>query len=508
MALLHFFLALCWLQVFAICSAYLDTLNQGQSLFVERLNKSNNVLVSENGVFSAGFFSVGDNAFSFAIWINKSTCPTVVWMTNRDQPVNGKRSKFSLSKTGDLILLDAGQITVWSWTMATSYSVAVQLQLLNSGNLVLRTPDNVILWQSFGWPTDTLLPQQQLTRNISLISLKSLSNGSSGHYKLYFDDDNVRHLLFQTPEESSRYWPTAGLTNFAAGRTEYNNTRVAVLNSYGHFISTDDLNFSSIDFGANSLRRLTLDPDGNLRLYSLGESGARNVSWKAFSNPCKIHGACGPNSICTYDPAFGRSCSCLPGYKAKDSVDWSYGCETEFDLSCTRSNEFSFVKFNHIEFYGYDKGYFPNSTLEKCKKECLKLCNCKGFQYKFNKGNGYYECYPKVLLLNGYLSPNFIGDLYLKLQIKGSSLFSSKIPHKAARLNCPKDMLSQQLNRTHTRPHENKKVKVFALVCHCFGRYGDDLYLLGMLFHAEKGNWDFYSRGRKRSVRNKRIVLI
>ncbi|KAB1220307.1 putative receptor protein kinase ZmPK1 [Morella rubra] len=113
-------------------------------------------------------------------------------MANRDQPVSGKASRLSLLENGNLLLSDAGRVTIW--TTATASTSPVRLQLLNTGNLVLRTSDSVLLWQSFDSPTDTLLPQQLLHEDASLISSKSRSNYSSGYYKLYFDNDNALSL--------------------------------------------------------------------------------------------------------------------------------------------------------------------------------------------------------------------------------------------------------------------------------------------------------------------------
>ena len=99
-----FFLLLCLLQTLSLSSSNtLDTL-RGTSLSVE---KPSDKLVSENGEFSAGFFPVGDNAFCFAIWLNKSSTPTVVWMANRDEPVNGRGSVLSVLADGQLILTNS-----------------------------------------------------------------------------------------------------------------------------------------------------------------------------------------------------------------------------------------------------------------------------------------------------------------------------------------------------------------------------------------------------------------
>ncbi|TKY68983.1 putative receptor protein kinase ZmPK1 [Spatholobus suberectus] len=101
------------------------------SLSVEKLKED--VIVSyPNGTFTAGFYPVGENAYSFAIWYSQPP-HTVVWMVNRDQPVNGKRSTLSLLETGELVLTDAGQFKVWSTNTATS-SKQVELHL-NSGSL-------------------------------------------------------------------------------------------------------------------------------------------------------------------------------------------------------------------------------------------------------------------------------------------------------------------------------------------------------------------------------------
>ena len=141
------------------------------------------------------------------------------------------------------------------------------------------------------------------------------------------------------------------------------------------------------------------------------------VTWQAFSQPCHIHGICGPNSLCTYDHVSGGRCSCLQGFKMKDHTDWSYGCEPEFSLSCNRTDKASFVQFEHLEYYGSDLNYYPNVTLQQCQDICMNWCKCKGFQFKFSSNGtvGAYNCYPKFLLINGHQSPNFEGEFLFKI---------------------------------------------------------------------------------------------
>ncbi|TYH17812.1 hypothetical protein ES288_A05G220300v1 [Gossypium darwinii] len=382
-------------------SSTYQKLSEGSSLSVEN---PGDVLISPNSTFSAGFYPVGNNAYAFAIWFSKPSCLvlqhcTVVWMANRDHPVNGQRSKLLLLRTGNLILTDAGQFNVWATD--TSSLPSVQLQLNEYGNLVLSNSEGTTLWQSFDSPTDTLLPLQPLTRHTTLF---------------FFDDNNVLRLLFDGPEISSVYWPDVWLLSSQAGRSAYNSRRNAMIDSFGNFSSSDDLSFLSADYGANWIqRRLT------------GEEGKQTwvVSWQAISQPCRAHGLCGENSLCRYGPSTGRKCSCVQGYKTKNQTDWSYGCEPEFDVSLNARHEYIFI---HLRF-----------------------------QYKFN-GNGVYECLPKALLRNGHQPPNFDGDVYIKLPKSYVSLKKEELSKETISLGCRQNY-TINLERSYVEGQENGVVK-------------------------------------------------
>ena len=148
-----------------------SVLTQGSSLHVEK----ENYLVSPSRQFTAGFHRIGLNAYCFAIWFSEPMSDgshTFVWMANRDEPVNGKRSKFSLSKNGNLVLKDVNRRI---WTTNTQSSSPLQLKLLDSGNLVLEELENQsYLWQSFSFPTNTILPNQPFTKDTVLYLQKVL----------------------------------------------------------------------------------------------------------------------------------------------------------------------------------------------------------------------------------------------------------------------------------------------------------------------------------------------
>ncbi|GJW28755.1 putative receptor protein kinase ZmPK1, partial [Tanacetum coccineum] len=267
-------------------SSFDYVLTRGSSLYVENKDE---LLVSPNGLFRAGFHQVGDNAYCFAIWFSEQVISgdrTVVWMASRDEPVNGKRSKLSLREDGNLVLVDAGRSVIWA-THTKSSSSSLRLQLYETGNLVLQEGEHPI-WQSFDYPTDTLLPNQPFTENTTLVSSSS-DTFSSGFYKLVFDDDSILRLQYGGSERTTTYWPDPHELAYEAGRFKYTDSRTASLDSHGQFNSSDGFDFRSADSGMGPQRIMKLDKDGNLRVYSLIPHGRKmkwEVQWQAVSHLC------------------------------------------------------------------------------------------------------------------------------------------------------------------------------------------------------------------------------
>ncbi|XVF36352.1 hypothetical protein REPUB_Repub19eG0051200 [Reevesia pubescens] len=333
-------------------------------------------------------------------------------MANRDHPVNGRRAKLSLLRSGNLILTDAAQFNVWHTGTASSSSVLLQLN--DYGNLILSNRKGIILWQSFDFPTDTLIPLQLLTRHTTLVSRRRKGNYSSGFYKFFFDDDNVLRLLFDGPEISSVYWPAPWLLSWEADRSTYNSWRNATIDSFGNFSSSDDLIFRSKDYGEISIqRRLTIDYDGNHRMYSREE---RNetwfVSWQAIRQPLG------------FMVFVGKIVSVAM-------------------LRVLGGNALAFKDTRH----------FRNTTLKECETECLQRDNYKGFQYKFN--DGFYECYPKALLRNGHQISSFNRDV-------------EKYLFQESSLNCSEND-TIKLERSYAKSQENGIVKFMLWFASAFG---------------------------------------
>ncbi|KAG8054477.1 hypothetical protein GUJ93_ZPchr0001g29870 [Zizania palustris] len=403
-------------------------LRRGDSLSVER---TSDILLSSNGVFAFGFYNLSSTVFTISVWFAASADRTVAWTANRDRPVHGVGSKVTLRKDGSLVLSDYDGTAVWQ-TNSTS-AAAAAAELTDDGNLVVRGEDGRVLWQSFDYPTDTLLPTQPVTATARLTTTDVLHPTS--FYSLRFDDRYVLSLVYDGPDISNIYWPDPDASSWVNYRISYNASRRGVLNHAGLFLASDNTTFVASDWGvAGVKRRLTLDHDGNLRLYSLSDAdGSWSVSWTAFPRPCDIHGLCGWNGLCVYTPQ--PACSCPPGYEPVDSGDSGKGCRPAFNFTfCSGQLKMDFAKLPQTDFWGSDLNLLSSLSVDECKKKCLELCNCVAFEYKDDAT----DCYLKSALFNGKTSPGYLGTVYIKLpaSLVAEPSQSSPSPDHATVLAC------------------------------------------------------------------------
>ncbi|KAI3474418.1 hypothetical protein Pfo_029279, partial [Paulownia fortunei] len=330
-------------------------LKRGDSISV---GKKSEFITSPDNSFTCGFYGLGTNANWFAIWFTNSRDRTLVWTAN-----------LMIRRDGTMVLTDVDGTVVWQTNTSTTDVAAAEL--LNTGNL---------LWFS----TDTLLPSQTFTKNTRLTSALGKGNYGSGYFNLYFGSDNVLRLISDSPDTSTTYWPNPDFDIYTNGRTNYNSSRIAVLDDMGRFLSSDQLQFNASDMGYGIKRRLTMDYDGNLRVYSLNNStGLWAITWQALAQPCNIKGVCGRNAICVYAPE--PKCTCPPGFEVSNQSDW---------------NAVKFLEIPHTDYYGFDLNTTRTVTLETCRDMCLE-------DFRF--------CFVKSALLNGYASPDFPASIYIKV---------------------------------------------------------------------------------------------
>lgn len=115
----------------------------------------------------------------------------------------------------------------------------------------------------------------------------------------------------------------------------------------------------------------------------------------------------------------------VPPVMRSDPSDWNQGCRPKFNQSCDPQNV-KFIELQHTEFYWFDLNHTRKISLESCRKICFEDCSCEAFQYRFTCTG---ECYPKIELYNGYISPHLQASMYIKQpkNVENSESFMFKV---------------------------------------------------------------------------------
>lgn len=145
------------LVTFLRVSLAIDSIASTQSI-----RDNGTTLVSQGGDFELGFFSPGKSKKRYlGIWYKKIPIQTVVWVANRVNPINDSSGILTLNSTGSLIL-SQNDVVVWHTNSQQTTPQNPVAQILDSGNLVVREENEAdpesYMWQSFDFPSDTLLP--------------------------------------------------------------------------------------------------------------------------------------------------------------------------------------------------------------------------------------------------------------------------------------------------------------------------------------------------------------
>ncbi|XP_058732516.1 G-type lectin S-receptor-like serine/threonine-protein kinase LECRK1 [Vicia villosa] len=355
---------------------------------------------SHSGLFSFGFYRQG-NGFVVGIWFGKNN-RTIVWTANRDYPPVTSTANLQFTMDGTLILKDQhGQEKV----MVNANARASFASMLDSGNFVLYDSNNIskIIWQSFDFPTDTLLEGQSLPLGGQLFSSSSNHNSSTGKFYLHMrtDGDLTLYPAYTLESAWEAYW-ASGTAGDGRPTIQYylylNKTGLLQIwnrSSNSNLIATlKSDEGDQHNTGNQTIYRATLDSDGVFRLYAYHVNNESNNiigSWPG-KNTCDVKGFCGYNSYCTFNDD-KPVCNCLPGYKFVDANDDTLGCERNYSKEECKGDRdakafYEMVPMNNIVWE--DCPYFKDERMsfeQECSFACLVDCNCWAAVYKKEDGH-------------------------------------------------------------------------------------------------------------------------
>ncbi|GAB4856093.1 hypothetical protein Ancab_024733 [Ancistrocladus abbreviatus] len=395
--------------------------------------KDNSSWLSPSGDFAFGFQEIQPGSFLLSIWFDKIPEKTIVWSANGDQ-LAGSGSKIELTTDGRFVLSDPTGKQIWS--PGLSGAGTTHGAMLDSGNFLLATSTSAKLWQSFGDPTDTMLPTQTLSERLSLVSRFSEKNYSSGRFEFAMQADG--NLVFYTlnfPQSSNNYAYWASNTVGVGYELRYNQSGYLYLTAAnGTIVDQTFWDESSTD---DFYQRIILEYDGVLRKYvypkpSSSAVGRWPMQWsvKIFipTNICGSivesigSGACGFNSYCQIGEEGRPQCSCPPGYVWVDPNNELSGCQQNFlpqkcDGGSEEANNFSFEEMANTNWPSNDYGHFTGVAEDWCRAICLADCFCAIAIF----GGG--ECWLKKFpLSNGILNSDVGGKALVKIRISNSTL--------------------------------------------------------------------------------------
>ncbi|KAF9626011.1 hypothetical protein IFM89_030676 [Coptis chinensis] len=98
--------------------------------------------MSPSGEFAFGFHPQ-QGKFLLAIWYAKIPMNTIVWIANQGTPVEGG-AKIQLTSNGVLLVSTQNGTEIWK-AQAPDNRQVTSAVILNTGNLVLSTPDSTVV---------------------------------------------------------------------------------------------------------------------------------------------------------------------------------------------------------------------------------------------------------------------------------------------------------------------------------------------------------------------------
>lgn len=336
--------------------------------------------LSRSGQFAFGFYA-NNNGFSVGVWYASLRQKTVIWTANRDA--------LPLTKDVRLILTDGG-LTLQNregggqqTTLTGNISRNVASALMDdSGNFIIFDSDSMILWKTFGAPTDTILPRQSLHAETKLVSSVSDTDHSSGKFQLVMQrDGNLVQYPASLRKPEASYWDTN--TSGAGGNVTLNfdaNGQLYLVNSLGVLIKNIT---ERVIVSGQTAYRATLNADGIFRLYSLDRSQNWVVEWSSTDNRCNPKGLCGANSFCLLNDN-NPECVCPTGFSYIDEAQKDLGCKRNYLVeSCTGKISENYTVYN-LSNVGWEDDPYATITVKDvvgCRDECVKDCNCEVAQF-------------------------------------------------------------------------------------------------------------------------------
>ncbi|KAF7112204.1 hypothetical protein RHSIM_RhsimUnG0256500 [Rhododendron simsii] len=355
-------------------------------------------ITSSGNEFELGFFSPGNEnsgrSSYLGIWYKRVSKRTVVWVAKRDNPLTDSSAVLTIVADGNLVIRE-GSFSHMLSNLSSSGNTSATL--LDSGNLVLidrRSGD--LLWQSFDYPTDTLLPGMKVGydkrngKTWSLLAWKSREDPGPGVFSFELDPQGTSQFFIL--KEFQKYWtsgtwngqifnqiPEMGVHYIGLAYTSNENGSYFTYSMYGHPI----------------ISRLVLDVSGQLQVLSWDETiGEWTKFWARPRELCDVYSYCEGFGTCnSSDMPFHQ---CLHGFKPnsvgdRDAGDMSGGCVGKVVLLCGNGTDVNgrkdqFLRISEVRLPANSIVLSHVRSLGDCDAACSSNCLCSAYSYDDSHG--------------------------------------------------------------------------------------------------------------------------
>lgn len=356
-------------------------------------------LVSAGGVFELGSFTPPTSTARFlGIWYKSMAPLTVVWVANREAPVTGTTASLAINGTGSLVLADRSGHAFWSSAPSNVTSSTPVAQLLDSGNFLLQDANGTgpVLWQSFDYPSDTLLPGMKLGWHLTtgldryLTTWASPGDPSPGDYTFAIDIRGVPEgfIWYNGTAAVYRNGPWNGLRFSGEPEMAPDNG-----NFRFEFVAngTDAYYTFLVDGGGGGggdvVSRFVLNQSSLQRYVWLQQQQAWSLYWSLPRDQCDRYAQCGAYGVC--DASASPMCGCPAGFTPASPREWalrdgSAGCARRTRLNCTGDG---FLPLRGVKLPDATNATEDASvSLDQCRQRCLANCSCLAYSASSIKG--------------------------------------------------------------------------------------------------------------------------
>ncbi|KAH7844877.1 hypothetical protein Vadar_032582 [Vaccinium darrowii] len=348
-------------------------------------------MTSMNGTFKAAMINAPGQETNFYLCVVHVASTAIIWSANRDVPVS-QSGIMTLSVTGIVVTDQDGNV---KWSTPPFNTSVSALQLTETGNLVLLDQSNATLWESFSYPTDTIVIGQKLPVGGSLSSALSSTDLSVGSYWLSVTASNVllqwQNITYWTLSMAAAAYLMTTSSPPGEEYLEINQTGLYLFGNNGAVVVIQ-VNLTLSDFAIAKL-----DYSGLFTVSSLSGTDLNPVL-EGPDDKCQMPFICGTLGLCTYYASPNNViCSCPSNFQLNTQSQNSTGCvpsDGSYSLSnsCNSTNNSTIGNSSSVSYLslGYGVDYFATGftrpakhgvNLTACQDLCSQDCSCSAIFY-------------------------------------------------------------------------------------------------------------------------------